>query len=87
MEGAVRAIDEKCYGLEFVEVRLPSYGLTLLFELKSGYFLAQMAGEHARQLLNELVSLRGYTPEEAANDEGIVKDFAASQRHLLWAEE
>lgn len=85
--GAVRAIDEKCYGLEFVEVRLPSYGLTLLFELKSGYFLAQMAGEQARQLLNELVSLRGYTPEEAANDEGIVKDFAASQRHLLWAEE
>ena len=57
-------------------------------ELASGYFtaeLAQNADERTRQWLNDLIWLRGYTAEEAANDDRILLCYAAARRDMLWA--
>ena len=82
-----RAEDGGQSGLEFVTVKVPPYDLTVLLELESGYFTAQFtseASDRSRQMLNDLVCFRGYTAEEAANDEGILCDYAAARRDMLW---
>ena len=87
---ALQTLDEEHYGLEFVDVTIPSYGLRMCMELCSGYFTAELApnaDDCTRQWLNNLVCLRGYTAEEAANDDHILLSYAAARRDLLWKEE
>ena len=62
----------------------------MCMELCIGYFTAELApnaDDCTRQWLNDLVCLRGYTAEEAANDDHILLSYAAARRDLLWKEE
>ena len=84
---ALQTLDEERFGLEFVEATIPSYGLSLCMELCSGYFTADFTkNEHdlTRQWLNDLIWLRGYTKEEAANEDHILLCYAAARRDMLW---